>query len=89
LRDFVETRCCPRPDLVLILDSPDAGVGAGESERSAGGLEGRARGDTRLSPRHPETAWLDPAWDTQVMLHEALGCIWGGVLRRRRGEALP
>ena len=77
LRDLVEARTCPRPDLVLILESPDAD--ARDRERSA----------SELSPRRPETAWLDPTQESQAMLREALTCIWGGVLRRRRGEVMP
>jgi hypothetical protein len=89
LRDFVEARTCPRPDLVLILERPDAEARAEESARSASELEERAQGDQVLSPRRPETAWLDPSGVPQAMLREALGCIWGGVLRRRRGEVMP
>lgn len=81
LRDFVEAYTCPRPDLVLILERPDSDARAEESERTAIELEQRARDDR--SPRRPETAWLDPTRDPQVMIREALARIWGGVLRRR------
>jgi len=89
LRDFVEARTCPRPDLVLMLESPDANARASESEQGAAALEERSPRDPALSPRGPEVAWLDPTRDPQLVLREALTCIWEGVLRRRRGEAIP
>jgi hypothetical protein len=89
LRDFVEARTCPRPDLVLMLESPDANARASEPEHGASELEERSPRDPGLSPRGPEVAWLDPTQDPQLVLREALTCIWRGVLRRRRGEAIP
>jgi len=89
LRDFLEARMCPRPDLVLILESADADVPVRELEQSADELEAGAPRDPVLSRRGPEVARIDPTRDPQLVVREALACIWGGVLRRRRGEAIP
>lgn len=86
LRDFLATHTCPRPDLVLVLESAGSDTRTDEAEQTPCEFERRPPSDRR---RRPEIARLDPTRGHQVVLREALGCIWKGVLRRRRGEAMP
>jgi thymidylate kinase len=70
------SRCCPAPDLVILLDAPGHVMHARSGEYDAAHLEVERRQYVRIAARLPRAVRVDANRPAEAVLRDAVGQVW-------------
>jgi thymidylate kinase len=81
-RRWALARCCPAPDLTIILDAPAETLYARKREHTIELLDRQRREYRRIASLIPHSATVDASRDAGAVRRDVMQLVWSRLMRR-------